>query len=1052
MKSINTKISLMINKSFSFSRQHIGPLLILFLLFFKSERLIAQYEGIEQFQVYAPNTYSLGQYGDIPVNLSMGIPQINVPITKFSDKDIDINVSLSYHASGIKVDQEASWVGLGWALNSGGVITRQMRGLPDGYTSYGLRKRVAIADKDAATSIDDYLDQEEQNIRDGAFQAKDNEIDIFYYNFAGKSGRFFLDENANATLAQYEDFKIEFVQPQDNVPVGETRGDFIISDDRGFIYEFKAQETTYNNYSQQRYVSAWYLSRITSPSGGELNFEYTTGGISTLIHQKRTYNEAHFVVNGNNSTRILPEKYRTPHITYDSDINGIIPKKITNSSGEYLEFITATGLRCDSEIGNNKLEYILLKNRDNQQVKKFRLDYGCFEANNAKKLPLETATGSILKLNYRLRLDAFHEVSLDGSEKTYRFEYYGDDNPETDDPYTLPYRLSPAQDHYGYYNNSHNESIFPNNSTDKAFRIDGWFQVLSDTGGSGYLGVGTNFAYGVTGGGTRDTDSEGVKACTLNKIIYPTGGYASFDFEAHPIDYDSYYQWRLMGGLRIKEIEIKEDASSDPIIKKYEYLNYQSGEKCQFSAENPYYAWYNSNYSTNPPSSADVELLAAFGVPQHLSVNNRFIAHVVSTSQLKLGVGTNALYTRVKEYSPGNGYNIYEYNFFPDAEFGNWNYEGVALSGSFYSAYVQTQTLGGIISPTVLGGYGFSSCTFPYLNFLNNDWRRGHLLSKKTYLEGSTTPLMTSSTEYDIYAIKAVPSYKVISFGDNIRYIYGRYYDIGGIAKPIIQKTERYNDDGSYIEHIKELDYNSFYHKQITETREYTSLGEEIKTEYKYPQDSDMSGEPHVQDLINQNRIAIPLKTIVKKDGKIISEEKTEYEKDASTSNLVLPKFFFSKKGAGGINALIDKKITYNEYDEKGNLEQYKLENGIPVYYIWGYQKQYPIAKIENFTTAQANTIQASLIDPAITASDNDNSIETENTLRIKLNDLRNSEALSEAMVTTYTYDPLIGVTSITDPKGYTTYYEYDDFNRLKFVKDADKNIISENKYNYKNQ
>lgn len=55
-------------------------------------------------------------------------------------------------------------------------------------------------------------------------------------------------------------------------------------------------------------------------------------------------------------------------------------------------------------------------------------------------------------------------------------------------------------------------------------------------------------------------------------------------------------------------------------------------------------------------------------------------------------------------------------------------------------------------------------------------------------------------------------------------------------------------------------------------------------------------------------------------------------------------------------------------------------------------------------------------------------------------------------MVTTYTYDPLIGVTSITDPKGYTTYYEYDDFNRLKRVKDADEKILSQSEYHYKGQ
>ena len=71
--------------------------------------------------------------------------------------------------------------------------------------------------------------------------------------------------------------------------------------------------------------------------------------------------------------------------------------------------------------------------------------------------------------------------------------------------------------------------------------------------------------------------------------------------------------------------------------------------------------------------------------------------------------------------------------------------------------------------------------------------------------------------------------------------------------------------------------------------------------------------------------------------------------------------------------------------------------------------------------------------------------------MRSQLETLQLDPFLTNAQMSYYTYDPLIGVTSMTDPRGYTIYYEYDTFNRLKTVKDKQGNIISENEYNYKN-
>ena len=51
--------------------------------------------------------------------------------------------------------------------------------------------------------------------------------------------------------------------------------------------------------------------------------------------------------------------------------------------------------------------------------------------------------------------------------------------------------------------------------------------------------------------------------------------------------------------------------------------------------------------------------------------------------------------------------------------------------------------------------------------------------------------------------------------------------------------------------------------------------------------------------------------------------------------------------------------------------------------------------------------------------------------------------------MSTYTYKPGVGVSSITDPNGQTIYYEYDDFGRLLIVRDDNKNILQQYEYKY---
>jgi hypothetical protein len=97
-----------------------------------------------------------------------------------------------------------------------------------------------------------------------------------------------------------------------------------------------------------------------------------------------------------------------------------------------------------------------------------------------------------------------------------------------------------------------------------------------------------------------------------------------------------------------------------------------------------------------------------------------------------------------------------------------------------------------------------------------------------------------------------------------------------------------------------------------------------------------------------------------------------------------------------------------------------------------------------------------------VNSSINDAQLSTdasEQSLISALDVFRNNSALSNYQISTYTYDPLIGVKSITPPSGIREIYVYDTSNRLKEVKQLDKDaagnpvykIVKEYKYNYKN-
>lgn len=136
-----------------------------------------------------------------------------------------------------------------------------------------------------------------------------------------------------------------------------------------------------------------------------------------------------------------------------------------------------------------------------------------------------------------------------------------------------------------------------------------------------------------------------------------------------------------------------------------------------------------------------------------------------------------------------------------------------------------------------------------------------------------------------------------------------------------------------------------------------------------------------------------------------------------------------------------------NLYDKYSNIVEYENEQGTKIVNIWGYNKTQIVAKLEGISYGQ---IPQNLITAIQTASDGNNEAELLSALQALRDDT--SPAIQNALITTYTYKPLIGISTQTDYRGRRTSYYYDDFGRLKEVRDHNNNLLTEKEYYYESQ
>jgi len=239
-----------------------------------------------------------------------------------------------------------------------------------------------------------------------------------------------------------------------------------------------------------------------------------------------------------------------------------------------------------------------------------------------------------------------------------------------------------------------------------------------------------------------------------------------------------------------------------------------------------------------------------------------------------------------------------------------------------------------------------------------------------------------------------------------------------------------------------ELKNNYSYSNQTGNLISDSSIGsnqDETKMSYSYPYpDSDYNW---LNQMYSTNRISEQVGTAKYINNQLIETINKEYFID--NQGLIFLKSIKSEKG-NSLNGEPEEMVQFKKYSSKGDLLEVSKANDVNIVYLYGYNKTEVVAKIENISYS---SIPVSLINNIELASSVTGS---ETAMLSALAALRNDSALTNAMVTSYTYIPLIGVSTITDPKGNKVIYTYDAAGRLEFVKDRSGNILSENQYNYK--
>ncbi|WP_378187901.1 hypothetical protein ACE939_05750 [Aquimarina sp. W85] len=1085
----------------------------------------------------APGISTLSKFVDVPVGHFTGVPQISIPITSVTQGEISFPINLNYHASGIRVDEIASPVGLGWSLNAGGLVSRSVRGIPDDDISGYINTTITVPYFMSLpqSQINNYFDQ-------GTGGRLDFESDVYTFILPnGTSGKFYFNQNGDVLQSlNNRDITIEYVKASGRI----TKWKITTPD--GMIYHLGVSKdglrtakdrttttalTRTNNVTPipdtpealSNYVSTWRLIDIENTKGDNLKYEYESRQTSFYS----LGNQREILWQLNSSTDNCQYGISKTYLHNSMKTNQISAIRSKNFNILFNYNLDRLDLK-----GDKALSGVRVLDAAGGVVEEYKLTHDYF---TSTRLLSDLPYGDLEQRRKRLYLKEFIQIKGAIEDQKYSFDYNTDD--------ILPDRLSMAQDFWGYYNGQSNRELIP--------EINYYHGAYANP----HLGQGgiiiTN-----PNGANRKVSERYSKACMLRKITYPTKGSTEYLMESNRVfgDEDFLVATKTISKTLVSTSTI---GDSSPVIEKafdvdsestdfatnnvFEYRLTVSSEEgdtyegCyelgEQSLDCPIVSIYkksgqfmqglNKSKGSIYLPDGDYKLQInnesiGFGTPRFVTIHIYGYAHEAQ-SKLNALFGGMRVHTIISR--DNNDVVIskrkFDYNNFDDPNktsgkalnpptyvmkglqvcdlapggdsvqafanpiFSLSNEASYSVGYTNVAEYFEGKENGkteytfSFAAP----GYGIQStvhnCPYNYLptpceTYPNTpihdlSHRRGLLLKRKdfSYDNNVFKPIKEVVNVYD-FDRNSQESTLNLSLGSFPR-MYNEYTNLSEklFLKKETGRSYYYNADQTHIISTeKEYFYESYpKHSQITKIETTNSNDNKKITKIYYPDDVETItslGESiitpeeffAIQRLKKEgveSRVAQSLQTEILYKG-LRTIQRTNFK--TWHNKFTAPKSLASSKSFNPLEA----RVLYHDYDDYGNPLEVSKANGNRIIYIWGYNNTYVIAKIENATYEGMPTEVVNLINQIMLATNTENSLASEMQIREQFDSLRNHNYFENSQVVSYTYDPLVGVTSIVDASGDLTTYHYDNFNRLKYSKDSEGKLLTKNKYKYKNK